>query len=110
MTIRTIFSNKKIKMSWFEYYTSHVIPTIFYSIKQSFYFWIKLLQGDTSDYDIYSDQEEEKFEFLVYDFWSSLEDEILDKEFVEYLMQLSDDVKTGKVKTVPFNSKDLLEE
>ena len=36
-------------------------------------------------------------------FWDTLnEDETLSKEFLEELMQMADDVKTGKVKTVPF--------
>ena len=35
-------------------------------------------------------------------FWDSLEDETYPKEFLESLMQLSEDVRTGKEKVVPF--------
>lgn len=108
MNSRPVFTIKKTKLTWYEYYTTHVIPTIFYGIKEAVYLWIKLLQGDTSDYEIYSEYfkytEEEKFELLQLDFWYSLEDDILDKEFVEHLMQLSEDVKTGKVKTIPYET------
>ena len=34
-------------------------------------------------------------------FWDSLEDEIYPKEFLEHLLQLCDDVKTGKEKVIP---------
>jgi hypothetical protein len=34
-------------------------------------------------------------------FWDSLEDDIYPKEFLESLMQMVDDVDTGKVKTYP---------
>ena len=36
-------------------------------------------------------------------FWDSLEDDIYPKEFLESLMQMADDVETGKVKAVPFD-------
>ena len=34
-------------------------------------------------------------------FWDSLEDEIYPKDFLESLLQMADDVKTGKVETIP---------
>lgn len=36
-------------------------------------------------------------------FWDSLEDEIDPKEFLEYLLQLSDDVRTGKEEVIPMD-------
>ena len=36
-------------------------------------------------------------------FWDSLEDDIYSKEFLESLMQMVDDVETGKVKTYPMD-------
>jgi len=35
-------------------------------------------------------------------FWDSLEEDIYPKEFLESLMQMSEDVRTGKVETIPF--------
>ena len=34
-------------------------------------------------------------------FWDSLEDDIYPKEFLESLMQMVDDVDTGKIRTYP---------
>jgi hypothetical protein len=35
-------------------------------------------------------------------FWASLnEDDVYPKEFLEYLMQMADDIETGKVECVP---------
>ena len=34
-------------------------------------------------------------------FWDSLEDEIYPKEFLEHLMQMVDDIETGKEKLIP---------
>jgi hypothetical protein len=35
-------------------------------------------------------------------FWTSLnEDDVYDKEFLEYLLQMVEDIDTGKVKTYP---------
>ena len=40
-------------------------------------------------------------------FWTSLgEDNTLPKEFLEYLMQMSEDVMTGKIKTHPIEDLD----
>ena len=36
-------------------------------------------------------------------FWDSLEDDIYPKEFLESLMQMADDVETGKEKVIPID-------
>jgi len=36
-------------------------------------------------------------------FWDSLEEEIYPKEFLESLLQMADDVKTGKEKLIPMD-------
>lgn len=41
-------------------------------------------------------------------FWDSLEDEIYPKEFLEHLLKLSDDVRKGKEKLIPFD-KDMFD-
>ena len=47
--------------------------------------------------------EDDDLEWCIDYFWSSLEDEIYPKEFLESLMQMADDVETGKVKTYPMD-------
>ena len=59
----------------------------------------------TSDYDGYAilkedDPETECIEW----FWASLnEDDVYPKEFLEYLMQMVDDIETGKEKLIPLD-------
>jgi hypothetical protein len=59
----------------------------------------------TSKYDNYAlmkedDPEEECLEW----FWASLnEDDVYPKEFLEYLMQMVDDIETGKEKLIPLD-------
>ena len=54
-------------------------------------------------------KEDDDLEWCIDYFWASLEDEIYPKHFLEYLMQLADDVKTGKEKVVPF-TKDMFDD
>ena len=68
----------------------------------TFRIWANLM---TSDYDGYAlmkedDPESECLEW----FWASLnEDDVYPKEFLEYLMQMVDDIETGKEKVVPLD-------
>ena len=54
-------------------------------------------------------KEDDDLEQCILYFWDSLEDEIYPKDFLEHLLQLSDDVRTGKEKTIPF-TKDMFDE
>jgi hypothetical protein len=46
------------------------------------------------------------FEQCYVEFWFSLnDDDVYPKEFLESLMQMADDVETGKVKIVPFTKE-----
>ena len=47
--------------------------------------------------------EDDDLEWCIDYFWSSLEDEIYPKDFLEHLMQLADDVETGKEKLIPMD-------
>jgi hypothetical protein len=60
--------------------------------------WRDLVTGDYGKYTLLSDDNpyEECYDW----FWSSINlDETYSKEFLEYLMQMVDDIDTGKVKT-----------
>lgn len=48
-------------------------------------------------------KEDDPLEQCILYFWDSLEDEIYPKEFLEHLMQLADDVKTGKEEVIPMD-------
>jgi hypothetical protein len=68
------------------------------SIGGAFRIWGDLMGGNYKDYGIL--EEDDPLTECLSWFWASLnEDDVYDKEFLEYLMQLADDVDTGKVKT-----------
>jgi hypothetical protein len=87
-------------MNIVDYYIGHCWMTGWQSIRSTFRIWCDLV---SSRYDGYAllptdDPEQECKEW----FWGSLgEDETYPKEFLEYLIQLADDVESGKVKTYP---------
>ena len=68
----------------------------------NFRIWANLI---TSDYDGYALLNEDDPESECIDwFWASLnEDDVYSKEFLEYLMQLAEDVETGKEKLIPMD-------
>jgi len=92
----------KTKMNWWEYWIGHCWMTGWQSMRMTFRIWANLL---TSDYDGYAllkedDPETECIEW----FWASLnEDDVYPKEFLEYLMQMVDDIETGKEKLIPLD-------
>jgi hypothetical protein len=53
------------------------------------------------DYALLKD--DDPLEMCILYFWDSLEEEIYPKEFLEHLLQLSDDVRTGKEKVIPMD-------
>jgi hypothetical protein len=89
-------------MNWWEYWIGHCWMTGWQSIRCTFRIWADLM---TSNYDGYAlmkedDPESECLEW----FWASLnEDDVYPKEFLEYLMQMVDDIDTGKEKVVPLD-------
>ena len=86
-------------MTNLEYYITHVFPTGFQSIRGSFRIWADLMTGNYKDYDLPRTVEDQEAECIEW-FWGTLgEDETLPKSFLEHLIQMADDVDTGKEKT-----------
>ena len=92
---------EKTKLNWWEYWIGHCWMTGWQTIGDAFRIWADLMG---SNYEVYAlprtaeDPEEECIEW----FWATLgEDEVYSKEFLEYLMEMVEDVRTGKVETVP---------
>ena len=101
-------NKNKIKMSWVEYIFTHLIPTWFQSFNENFVMWRDLITENYAPYSLLKN--DDPFEETYNWFWTSINlDETYPKEFLESLMQMSEDVRTGKVKTVPF-TKDMFEE
>lgn len=75
------------------------------------------MSSDYSVYDILDDcavryTPEEKEEMTKNEFWWSLENDVYEKEFMDYLCKLADDVVNDKVELIPFTQEmsDLLNE
>lgn len=109
MFYQKILGTHKIrKMSWIDYIFTHLIPTWFQSFGDNFNMWSDLMTGNYQPYALLKDDDpyQECYDW----FWSSINtDETYPKFFLEYLLKLSDDVESGKVKTVPF-TKDMFDE
>jgi hypothetical protein len=97
----------KIKLSWAEYIWNSCILQGWYNCWCSYKNWADLMGNNYEGYGIL--KEDDDLEWCIDYFWDSLEDEIYPKFFLEELMQMADDVATGKVKTVPF-TKDMFDE
>ena len=95
-------NTKKVKMSWMEYIFTHLIPTWFQSFNDNFVMWRDLI---TENYEPYKLLKDDNPEQECYDwFWSSINlDEIYPKPFLESLLQMVDDINTGKEKVIPID-------
>jgi hypothetical protein len=89
----------KTTLNWWEYWIGHCWMTGWQSMRMTFRIWVDLM---TSNYDHYAlprtveDPETECIEW----FWASLnEDDVYPKEFLEYLLQMVEDIELGKVET-----------
>ena len=99
----------KTKLNWFDYWIGHCWMTGWQSIRHNFRMWADLM---TSNYDGYALLKEDDPEGECLDwFWASInEDDVYDKEFIEYLLQMTDDVMTGKVETYSYSLDELMDE
>ncbi len=92
----------KVKMSWLEYIFTHLIPTWFQSFNDNFCMWRDLVTDNFENYALLKD--DDPFQECYDWFWSSINmDETYPKEFLEYLMQMVDDIETGKEKVIPMD-------
>ena len=99
----------KTKLNWFDYWIGHCWMTGWQSIRHNFRMWADLM---TSNYDGYALFKEDDPEGECLDWFSVSinEDDVYDKEFIEYLLQMTDDVMTGKVETYSYSLDELMDE
>jgi hypothetical protein len=93
-------TNKK-KLSWIEYILFSCIQQGWYNCWYAFKNWADLMGDNYQEYALLVS--DDPLEQCILYFWDSLEDEIYPKHFLEELMQMADDVETGKVKTYPMD-------
>ena len=87
-------------MTWFGYVFLHLIPTWFTSFGDNFVMWRDLVTGNYEKYTLLP--EDDPYQECYDWFWSSINlDETYPKFFLEELLQMAEDVDTGKVKTYP---------
>lgn len=101
---------KKTTLNWWEYYIQHCWMTGWQSIGLAFRNWRDLMTDNYQDYALL--QTDDPFTECYQWFWVSLgEDDVYPKFFLEELMQMVNDIDTGKVKTIPADQvfKDLEE-
>ena len=108
-------ANKRLTLNWWEYWIGHCWMSGWQSIHGAFRIWRDLMTDNYKDYALL--EEDDPFTECYEWFWVALgEDEVYEKEFLEYLMKLADDVETGKEKVVPLDEdffdrmKDLLKD
>jgi hypothetical protein len=95
---KAILGTENKKMSWVKYIFTHVIPTWIQSFRINFRIWADLMTDNFDDYALLKD--DDSFTECYGWFWESLNvNEVYPKEFLEHLLELVDEVKTGKVKT-----------
>ena len=98
----------KVKMSWVEYIFTHLVPTAFQTFNNNFVMWRDLITGDYEKYKLLKDDDayQECYDW----FWCSINlDETYPKFFLEELLQMVDDIDTGKEKVYPIG-KNILED
>ena len=94
--------SEKTTLNWWEYWIGHCWMTGWQSMSMTFRIWSDLM---TSNYDGYAllKEDDPKAECLDW-FWVSLnEDDVYPKEFLEHLMRIADDVRTGKEEVIPLD-------
>ena len=90
----------KIRMNWWEYWIGHCWMTGWQSIRHNFRMWADLMGSNYDGYALMREDDPEA-ECLEW-FWACLnEDDVYTKEFLEYLMQMVEDIELGKVETYP---------
>lgn len=94
-------NTNKVKLSWFDYIWNSCIRQGWYNCWYAYKNWADLMGNNYQEYALLVS--DDPLEQCILYFWSSLEDEIYPKHFLESLLQMSDDVKTGKVKTYPMD-------
>ena len=103
-------NTNKTKLSWWEYWYGHCWMTGWQTIGYAFKIWKDLM---TSNYEGYTllDDDDPKEECINW-FWLTLgEDDVYDKEFLECLLEMSEDIDFEMIKTFSVSDfKELIDE
>jgi hypothetical protein len=106
------FSRKvfgKSKMSQWEYIFGHCIPTGFQSMRRAFINWMDLVWFEDNQKDYALLPNDDPLEQCSLYFWDELQGDVIEKEFLDYLYVLKDQVDRGEVELVPY-TKEMFDE
>ena len=93
---------EKTTLNSWEYWIGHCWMTGWQSIHGAFRIWCDLMTDNYKDYALL--EKDDPFTECYEWFWVALgEDEVYPKAFLEHLMQLAEDVRTGKEEVVPLD-------
>lgn len=92
-------NTKKTKLSWLEYIWFSCLQQGWYNCWYAYKNWADLMRNNYQGYALLP--EDDPLELCILYFWDSLEDEIYPKFFLEELLQMADDIHTGKEKLIP---------
>ena len=93
-------------MNWIDYYVGHCWYSGWQSIRGAFRNWCDLMTDNHEGYALL-DEDDDAEECRLW-FWTSLgEDNVYSKDFLEYLYELSEQVRRGEVETIPWNPETL---
>ena len=96
-------SPNTVKMNWWQYWVGHCWMTGWQSIRSNFRMWSDLMGSNYESYALPRTVEDAEQECIEW-FWASLvEDDVYPKDFLEHLMQIVDDIETGKEEVIPMN-------
>lgn len=94
----------KVKMTWWQYWIGHCWMTGWQSIRNNFITWMDLVwfEDNQKNYTLLKD--DVPFEQCYVEFWYSLnDDDVYPKHFLDSLLQMVDDIETGKEKVYPMD-------
>jgi len=94
-------NTKKTSLNWIEYILFSCIQQGWMNCWYSFQNWADLMGNNYAEYALLKD--DDPLDLCILYFWDSLEDDIYPKKFLESLMQMADDVRTGKEKVIPMD-------
>jgi hypothetical protein len=95
-------NKNKTTLNWWQYWIGHCWMTGWQSIRSNFRMWGDLMGGNYEGYGLL--KEDDPYTECLEWFWDSLnEDDVYPKFFLEELLQIIDDIDSGKEKLIPMD-------
>jgi hypothetical protein len=93
---------EKTTLNWWEYWIGHCWMTGWQTIGINFRIWCDLMCSNYVGYGVFAKDDEEQ-ECIDWFWVSIIADDVYPKQFLEDLMQMTEDVRTGKEELIPLD-------